>query len=363
MSSLELPVDRSRPVADQPQRCHTRWHPDLRPALTCAPGDDVLIDCRDAVDGQLTRASTAADVASVDRSVVHPLTGPIRIEGLGPGDVLEVEVLAVNPASDFAYTAIFPAFGFLRDRFPGPFLVRWDVEAGRATSPDLPGVAIPAAPFMGTMGVAPSHDLLRRILAREQRLAAAGADVALPQAAGAVPATPAVAAEGLRTKPPREFGGNLDVRQLTAGARVRFPVWTDGALFSVGDGHVAQGDGESCGTAIEVAATAHLRFGVAEGAATSGGVSVVAPATPPGGPAFATAGHCLPGAGEGAAEDLTVAARAALEAMLDHLTAERGYTREQAYALCSVAVDLRVAQVVNAPAFTVTAWLPMDIFV
>src|SRR6185503_12019098 len=139
---------------------------------------------------------------------------------------------------------------------------RWELADGWATSPDLPGIRIPGEPFMGILGVAPSRDLLERISAHERELAAEGADVALPDPRGAVPGDPAIATEGLRTKPPRENGGNVDVKQLVAGARALLPVWTEGALFSTGDGHFAQGDGEVCGTAIETTATFHVRLDV-----------------------------------------------------------------------------------------------------
>jgi formamidase len=362
----ELRIDRGRPLREHAGPCHTRWHPDIPPTLICRPGDEVVIDARDAIDGQLTIDSTPADVAKVDRSIVHPLTGPILIEGAEPGDVLEVEILAVEP-SRFGYTAQFPGFGFLAAEYPEPFLLRWEIVGDAATSPDLEGVTIPAAPFMGTIGVAPSHDLLRRVTARERQLAAEGFAVALPHPAGAFPPDERIGREGIRTKPPRAFGGNLDIRQLTAGSRALFPVWTPGALFSAGDGHVAQGDGESCGTAIEAAATLHARFGLRKGEAAERGlrdvrIELPGPQRPIPGPRVATTGLSVDDSAAGAADDLTAAARAALRNMIDHLVAERGYTSQQAYALCSVAVDLTISQAVNTPSFLVTAWLPLGIF-
>jgi formamidase len=219
---------------------------------------------------------------------------------------------------------------------------------------------------MGTMGVAPSRALLETISARERELSARGADVALPEPRGAVPADARIAREGLRTKPPRENGGNLDVKQLVAGSRVLFPVWTDGALFSAGDGHFAQGDGEACGTAVETATTLHVRFDLLEGAA-SGRVRDVrftgarAGGTRPDGPYVATTGLSVYAEDGGRAEDLTLAARNALRNMIDLLVADYGFTRQQAYALCSVAVDLKVSELVDAPNFVVSAVLPLEV--
>ena len=312
MASYELRVDPSIPAREEANRCHNRWHPEVAPALTCLPGDDVVMTTRDAVDGQFTMASSHEDVPRVDRSVVCPMTGPIRIEGAEPGDLLVVDVLDVVP-STFGYTAQIPGFGFLSDEFPAPFLVRWELGDGWAASPDLPRVRISAAPFMGTMGVAPSRRLLERITARERELAGRGDDVALPEPRGAIPQDDRIPQEGLRTKPPRENGGNLDVKQLVAGSRVLFPVWTDGALFSAGDGHFAQGDGEACGTAIETAMTTfHVSFDLRKGAAAAQSMrdvrySGTRAGGRPDGPYIATTGLSVYADSGGRAEDLNAA--------------------------------------------------------
>jgi formamidase len=334
--------------------------------LTCRPTDEVVIETRDAVDGQFTFDSRHEDVVRTDRSIVHPLTGPIRVDGAEPGDVLAVEVLEVVP-SNFGYTAQFPGFGFLAEEFPDPFLVRWELDGAWAASPDLPGVRIPAGPFMGTMGVAPSRSLLESVAARERALEAAGADVAMPDPEGAVPAIEPIASEGLRTKPPRENGGNLDVRRTGAGTTILLPVWVKGAAFSVGDGHFAQGDGESCGTAIETAATVRVRFEVRPGVAAERGLRDVAFETSAStasrrGPTFSTTGLSVYAADGGTPDDLTAAAKAALRNMIAHLVDERGFSRQQAYALCSVAVDLAAGEVVDLPNHVVTATLPLDVF-
>lgn len=367
MTSHEIRVDPTVPVRMEPDRCHNRWHPDIPPALSIEPGDEVAIHTRDAVDGQFSMASSHEDVLGCDRSVVHPLTGPIRIEGAEPGDALAVEILEIAPAT-FGYTAEIPGFGFLADEFPEPFLVRWELTDGWATSADLPGVRIPASPFIGTMGVAPSHELLDEISRRERAMRERGDDVVLPDPRGAVPETEPIASTGLRTKPPRENGGNMDVRQMVAGTTILFPVWREGALFSAGDAHFAQGDGESCGTAIEMRSVVRARFDLRPREAAELGLRDVRFEIPAGSgadgtrPSFATTGLSGYASTDGPADDLTEAARHALRNMLDHLVHAYGYTRQQAYALASVAVDLRVGQVVDSPNHLATAILPTDIF-
>jgi len=369
MTTREIRIDRSRPLTDQTESGHNRWHPDIPPILGCDPGDEVIIETRDALDGQLAPDATLAQVAQIDLGVVHPLTGPVHISGAEPGDLLEVEILEVAP-EPFGFTAQIPNFGFLADVFTEPFLVRWQIGNGFATSADLPGVRVPGAPFMGTIGLTPGHELLRRTLAREQAALEAGGAVLGPDPVGAVPATEAIAAEALRTIPPREQGGNVDIKHLVAGTRLFLPVDTPGALFSAGDAHFAQGDSEACGTAIEMAATLRVRFAVHSGAAAARGIRAPrfsregspspAPTTEPS-RYIATTGMPITEDGENRAGDLTLAARNALLAMIDELQ-ERGFSRQQAYAICSVAVDLKLSQVVDVPNVLISAFLPLDIF-
>jgi formamidase len=369
MTTREIRIDRNRPLTAQAESGHNRWHPDIPPLLQCDPGDEVVLETRDALDGQLTADTTLAQVAQADLGVVHPLTGPVYVAGAEPGDLLEVDILEVMP-EPFGFTSQIPGFGFLADVFTEPFLARWRIDQGFATSSDIPGVRIPGAPFMGTIGLSPGHDLLRRTLAREQAALDAGGAVLPPDPAGAVPATAAIAAEALRTIPPREQGGNVDIRHLVAGTRLFLPVDTPGALFSAGDAHFAQGDSEACGTAIEMAATLRVRFAVHSGEAAARGIraprfsregspSPAATAEPA--RYIATTGMPLTEEGENRAGDLTLAARNALLAMIDELT-ERGYSRPQAYAICSVAVDLKLSQLVDVPNVLVSAFLPLDIF-
>jgi formamidase len=254
---LKPPIRRT--LADAPETGHNRWHPDLPPALVVDPGDEVVVDCRDGLDGQITAASLDADITAIDFRRGHPLTGPIAVRGAQPGDVLKVEILAVETDS-FGSTAVIPGFGLLGDLFEEPYLVTWGLHDGVATSGRLEGVRIPADPFVGVIGVAPSHERLEQFRAREAAIADAGGSALPPEAGGAVPAGEPYASSGLRTIPPRETGGNLDVPQARAGATVFLPVDVPGALLSLGDVHFAQGDGEVCGTAIECSMTAVIQI-------------------------------------------------------------------------------------------------------
>jgi formamidase len=371
MATHEIRVDYSRPLTAEPETGHNRWHPDIPPIVRCQPGDEVILETRDALDGPITADSTIEDLGKVDLGVVHPLTGPVYVEGAEPGDILVTEILEVAPPP-FGFTVQLPGFGFLRDVFTDPYLVKWEIADGWATSDDIPGVRIPGAPFMGTIGLAPSRDLMGRITAREQDLLERGGFVLPPDAAGAVPSDPAIAGEALRTIPPRETAGNVDIKQLSAGARLLMPVWTEGALFSAGDAHFAQGDSETCGTAIEICSTLRVRFDLRKGQAEERGIRdlaferddyVVDPRFQAPQRFFATTGISISRDGRNESEDLTLAARNALLNMIDHLGHEHGYTRQQAYAICSVAVDLKVSEVVDVPNFVVSAFLPLDIFV
>ena len=264
MAVHEVRVDRSKTLVEEPATGHNRWHPDIAPIVRFEPGDEVVLETRDAFDGQMGPQATLDTVAAPNLDLVHPLTGPVYVAGAEPGDLLEVEIVEVIPDS-YGYTVQVPGFGFLRDVFPDPYMVRWTIADGWATSEDLPGVRIPGAPFMGTIGLSPGREALRRITAREQAALERGGFVLPPSPASAVPSDPAIAAEALRTIPPREQAGNVDIKQLAADTRLFIPVDTSGALFSAGDAHFAQGDCETCGTAIEMNATLRVRFAVHSG--------------------------------------------------------------------------------------------------
>ena len=369
MASHEIRIDWNKTLREEPGTGHNRWHPDIPPLVRCDPGDEVILETRDAFDGQMGPEAGLDPVAAPDLDVVHPLTGPVYITGAEPGDLLAVEILDIRP-DRYGYTVEVPGFGFLRDDFPEPFKVNWDIADGWATSDDLPGVRIPGSPFMGTIGLSPGHELLAATTAREQALLAAGGFVLPPAAAGAVPSDPSLAAAGLRTIPPREQAGNVDIKQLGIGAQLLIPVDTPGGLFSAGDAHFAQGDCETCGTAIEMRSTLRVRFSLRKGEAARLGIRDLRFTRedyylPPEYAAprrfFATTGISVTKDGENRSEDITLAARNALLNMIEHLT-ERGWTRQQGYAICSVAVDLKISQLVDAPNMLVSAFLPEDIF-
>lgn len=370
MKAHVIKIDRSKSLSEEPGSGHNRWHEAIPPILKVNAGDQVVVETRDALDGQLTPASTPDDVRRADLGRAHALTGPIYVEGAEPGDLLEVKIQAIAPER-FGFTAQAPGFGFLRDLFPEPHIIRWELDGGFAESRDLPGVRIPGAPFMGVIGVAPSKELRESTRAREAALAARGGIALPPDPACAVPATLEIAHHGLRTIPPRETAGNLDIKQLVAGTTLLIPVWTPGALFSVGDAHFAQGDGEACGTAIEMAATFTAELSVRKGAASLRKIRSVQYYQDGSGPTpgrrsmdrfYATTGLCVRDDGQNESEDTTLAARNALLAMIDYLVHERGYNRQQAYAICSVAVDLTISELVDVPNVIVSAFLPLDIF-
>ena len=366
MQSIE--IDRSKRLKQEPHKGHNRWHPDVTPVLEVDPGEEVVLETRDALDVQIEPGMAAADLPGIEWKVAHPLTGPVYIKGAKPGDLLEIEYLDILP-QPYGWTGGRPGEGFLRDLLLEPYLVHWDIKDGWATSQQIPGVRIPDGCFMGTAGIAPSHAQVEQWTERETDLVRRGGRAFLPDPEGSVPSEGPIAIEGLRTIPPRENCGNVDAKQLTKGSRLLIPVNVDGALYSVGDGHFAQGDSE-CIAAIELGATAVVRFKVHEGEAARNNIKWPRFAHPgyfaqPEWAAprnfIATMGMPIRDDGTQEGEDLTLAARNALINMIE-LLQERGWTRDQAYVICSVAVDLKVSNVVDLPNVTVSAFLPEDIF-
>ena len=361
-------IDRGKPLAAEPHLGHNRYHPDIAPVAEVGEGEEIALETRDALDGQIKPGMAAAELASIEAGVVHPLTGPVFVKGAEVGDILEIEFTDII-AQPSAFSCIMPGLGFLRDVFTEPFLVHWRIADGWATSAQIPGVRIPGAPFMGVSAVAPSAQKLAEWTLREQRVIDKGGFALPPDPVGAVPMGPCGLA-GLRTLPPRENGGNFDVKQLTKGAKLYLPVFKEGGLFSTGDGHFAQGDGEVCVTAVEMGATAIVRFKLHKGLAnkrkfTAPVFSRTSYFTDPRFAAperfLGVMGMPINSAGEIEAENLTLACRNAVLNMIE-LLEERGFSREQAYVICSVAVDLRVSNVVDVPNYVVSALLPEAIF-
>lgn len=375
-----------RHCVDDPH-CFNRYHPAIPTVARAKPGDMIVFHTRDALDSDLTLDSNADDMAALDLNLVHPMTGPVHIEGAKRGDVLAITLVDINP-DQYGYTVIVPGFGFLRDIYTEPYLVNWRLSRTHAVSDGMPGVRVPYEAFMGSVGVLPGEPEVAAWLDRETKLGAVGGVALPPQPIGALPSA-VCGPEGshkdtcLRTIPPRENGGNMDVQQMQVGTTLLVPCFVDGCGLFVGDVHYAQGDGEVSGTAIEMGAvvtvTTEIRKGqgsVIKGPEVEGGSQIkdIEPSR-----FYQTIGLPLKTAGEVPAplaylesekikdlanlsEDLTLAARDALLKMIDYIEREYGLTGEQAYILASVAVDLRVGQVVDVPNYVVTAVLNEDVF-
>jgi len=299
-------------------RVHYTWDAANEPVLEIASGDTVVVHTRDVTDNQVTPASTTADLAGLDFGRLYPLAGPIRVAGAKPGDTLAVEVLDIR-TEGWGYAAILPGLGLLTDDFPNPYLRVFDLTGGDVTYL-REDIAIPIEPFFGTMGVCPEGASQQQVM------------------------------------PPGRFGGNLDIRQLTRGSTLYLPVQVEGALFSCGDAHAAQGDGEVCVTGIECPMYAALRFTLEQGRRIPAPqFSAPGPLTPrvDAGGFYATTG---------VGPDLFNDAQDSVRAMIDHLTATYRLSREDAYVLSSLCVDLKISEVVDAGVFIVSALLPLAVF-
>jgi formamidase len=367
--------------------CFNRIHYAVKPVARVMPGQQFILETRDGLDSDLDFNSTNADVGAVNLDRCHPLTGPVYVEGAKRGDAVAVTVEDIAP-DDFGSTTVVPGFGFLRDQFRDPYIVRWELNRLEARSKDMPGIAVPNNAFMGTLGTLPGKAELDTWLAREKALAAAGGAVLLPQPVDALPSDlcgvdGSAKSECVRTVPPRENGGNSDAKETVVGTTILLPCFIDGCGLFAGDVHFAQGGGEVAGTAIEMGARVTLRAKVIPGGASrlstmhfEGGAQLkkLAPSS-----FYAVTGLPLKPPGEvplydtylggptisplaNLSEDLTLAARNATLNMIDFLVREKGLTREQAYILVSVAVDLNIAQAVDVPNMSVTAILNRDVF-
>jgi formamidase len=373
--------------ADDPL-CFNRLHPAIPMSVRAKPGDHIVFETRDAADSDFDlQTQFPRDLRLLDRNRVHPLTGPVHIEGARRGDVLAITILDIAPV-EYGWTAILPS-GLLADRFPGPpRIVNWKLDRLFATSDQIPGVRIPNSSFPGIVTVLPGPEEVVRWRDREAKLRSFGGVVLPPESTSAVPASVCGPQgnhkdECLRTIPPREHGGNLDVKQIRIGATLLLPCYVDGCGLAIGDVHYAQGDGEVSGTAIEMAATITVRTEIRPGRASvvkvphfEGGAGIFDPRPSA---FYATTGFPLKKAGEvppflkylespraaeleNLSQDLTLAARNALIEMIDYLVREHALTPDQAYVIASVAVDLRIGQMVDSPNFGVSAVVPLDIF-
>ena len=251
----------------------------------------------------------------IDRTRIHALTGPIWINGAEPGDVLQIDVLATRHYG-WGWSSVVEGLGFLKDRFRTPYLFHWHLD-GESTRSLFPAV-VPLRPFLGVMGVARGED------------------------------------GSFRTRPPGPFGGNLDVRELCAGSRLYLPVYNPGALFSCGDGHAAQGDGEVCINGIECPLDVTLGFHLHKHQPLAGPIVESSDSV---------AADCAADAWVvvETGTDLADAARAATSRMVDLLVSRWGFSDVHAYILASVAMRLRLSQVVNEPVHTVSASISKQI--
>ncbi len=299
---------------------HSVWDRALPPRLHIAPGDEVDIQCVDASGAQVYPAMTTAQYLQIDRTRIHALTGPVYIDGAEPGDVLQIDVLHTRHHG-WGWTSIVEGLGFLKDQFRDPYLFHWQLDAD--TTHSLSPAIVPVRPFPGVMGVARADD-------------------------GA-----------FRTRPPGPFGGNLDVRELCAGSSLYLPVFTPGALFSCGDGHAAQGDGEVCINGIECPLDLTLRFHLHKHQLLTSPIveSNTTPDSIPDAHPDSNSEWIVVETGS----DLADAARAATLRMIDLLVTRWGFSAIHAYILCSVAMRLRLSQVVNEPIHTVSAAISKQI--
>ena len=372
---------------EQDPNCFNRYHPAIKPVARAKPGDYIVVHTRDALDSNLNINSQPKDVTAIDTNLIHPMTGPVYIEGAKRGDVLAIKLIEIIP-DDYGYTTLIPGFGFLPDLFPEPYIANWKLNSFEAVSDQLPGVRIPMNSFMGSVGVLPGKAEVAKWLARESQLGAAGGVALPPEPTGASPASVcgpngSHKTECLRTVPPRENGGNMDVKQMVKGTTLLLPCFIDGCGFLIGDVHYAQGDGEVAGTAIETGAVVTVTTEIRKGMASlikqpmfEGG-SQIKSLQPD--RFHAVVGYPLKNAGEippqwayldsekikpltNLSNDLTLAARNSLIAMIDWLVATKGLTRPQALVVASVACDLHISNVVDVPNYAVTTICPMEIF-
>lgn len=299
---------------------HFGWDKSFPPVATVAPGAMLEFKCLDSSNGYFTPNSTANDVATMSFDKINPVTGPIFVEGAEPGDILKITLDSFKPCG-FGWTANIPGFGLLADQFKDPALTLWHYDKDTLAPAAFGDFAkVPLKPFAGTIGLAPADPGLHSVV------------------------------------PPRRVGGNLDIRDLSAGTTLYLPVEVAGALLSIGDTHAAQGDGEVCGTAIESQMDVVVKLDLIK-------------STPLASPRFSTPGPVtrhLDSAGyeafTGVGPDLMQAARQAVSSTVDWLCREHHMPAEQAYMLCSVCGDLRISEVVDLPNWVVSFYFPKIVF-
>jgi formamidase len=387
-------VDLTKPMTEQELPGHNRWHPDIPAVVSVNPGDVFRIECKDWTDGQIKNNDSPDDVRDVDLTVVHVLSGPIWVNGAQPGDILVVDLLDIGAlqGDEWGFTGIFDqknGGGFLTDHFPNAAKAIWDFQGIYTTTRHIPGIRFAGLTHPGLIGCAPSHELLAKWNQRETELVQTAPDrrtygaglmgdqpvlAALPNPTNAIlgKLSPMdydrVAAEGARTVPPREHGGNCDIKNLSRGTRIYFPVYVEGAKLSMGDIHFSQGDGEIsfCG-AIEMAGFIDLHVDIIKGGMEK--YAMVNPIFKPG-PVEPRYSEYLVFEGISVDEftgkqyymDVHIAYRRACMNAIEYLK-KFGYTGEQAYLLLSCApVEGRISGIVDIPNACATLAIPTEIF-
>ncbi|MEU4793459.1 formamidase [Micromonospora tulbaghiae] len=391
MPELLFPLDSAKRFTDQEKVGHNRWHPDIPPVATVRPGQSFRVHCREWFDGAIHNDDSAEDIRDAPLTRVHALSGPFAVEGAEPGDLLMVDILDMGPipqesgplaGQGWGYTGIFPTGnggGFLTEQFPDAYKAVWDFTGRKATSRHIPGVSFTGISHPGLMGTAPSASLLSTWNRREGALIATAPDRVPPLALPPEPQDAIlggltgadfdrVAAEAARTAPPRENGGNQDIKNFTVGSRVFYPVYVPGANLSVGDLHFSQGDGEItfCG-AIEMGGFVDLHVDLIKNGMQTYGVAenaIFIPGDTP--PQFsrwlAFSGISVTLDGEQRYLDSQLAYQRACLHAIDYLT-RFGYQPEQAYLLLGAApIEGRLSGVVDIPNSCATVYLPTEIF-
>jgi acetamidase/formamidase len=302
-------------------QCHFGWNKDNTPVVKIAPGESIEFHPKDSSGGQLTPTSTVDDIATLDFSKINPVAGPVYVEGAKPGDAIKVTLLGFKPLGGWGWTANIPGFGLLADQFKTPALHIWKYDA-TSLAPAMygPGGRVPLKPFCGTIGLAPAEVGTHSIV------------------------------------PPRRMGGNMDIRDMAEGTELYLPVEVAGGLFSVGDTHACQGDGEVCGTAIESPCSVAAKFELIKDANLAF-------------PRFTTPGpvsrHLDVKGYEvttGIGPDLMEGAKAAVSGMIDLLSKRYNMNAVDAYMLCSVCGDLRISEIVDMPNWVVSFYFPRVVF-
>lgn len=305
----------------EPSKIHFKWDHTLPPAIAIESGDVVHCETQEVTNGQIKPGSPAAALGALDFDQLYPLAGPIFIQGAQPGDVLEVEILKLTPLA-WGWTGLIPGLGLLAEDFPNPYIRHFDLTNG-VSAALREDIHIPLQPFCGTMGVATEEPGQHFVL------------------------------------PPTKGAGNIDTRHLNEGVKLYLPVYVPGALFSAGDCHAVQGDGEVCVTGLECPMAFSLRFTVQKGRSLP--PWRYAFVTPPGPlqPRFDAGGYYASAA---LGPDLMTNAKNAVRGLIDWLEVTHGLSREDAYILCSLAADLKISQIVDAPNWGVAAYLALSVF-